>query len=83
MRRPFTYISAALMFCVLMLTFSLPSTTRTVKAGDLQERCDRCTIKNAERYDKCLATKPLEDQQQCHDEYNEGVVHCYKNFCEQ
>lgn len=82
MRRPLTYFTAALVFCLLMLTFSLSYTTRIVKASDLQEKCDDCTIRNARQFEQCQAIHG-QDEQRCYDQYNEGVVHCFRNFCEQ
>jgi hypothetical protein len=82
MKRTFTF-SAALIFFVLMLALSTSSTVRTVKASDLQEKCDDCTIRNARQFDQCLATHPPSEQLRCYDQYNEGVVICFRNFCEQ
>jgi len=82
MRKSLTYFSAALVFCLLMLTFSLSSTTRIVKASDLQEKCDDCTIRNARQFEQCLAVHG-QDELRCYDQYNEGVVQCFRNFCEQ
>ena len=83
MRRPYAYFLAAVAFCVFMLALSLSFNTPTAKAGDIHERCLDCSVKNFERYEACLAKYPVEEQQRCHDDYNEGVVHCFKNFCEQ
>ena len=84
MRRTFTYFIAAVAFCVLMLTLSLSFNTRTARAGDINERCNECTRKMAEAYEKCVARYPNpEDQMRCDEEFNRDVIHCYKNFCEQ
>jgi hypothetical protein len=74
--------SAALTACVLALTLSTPVAVRVVKASDLQERCDDCTINNARRFDQCQAVHG-QNYQRCYDDYNEGVVHCFAHFCEQ
>ena len=78
MRRTFAYFTSAIIFCLLMLTFSLPM-TRTVKA-DSQDRCVDCTVKVEEKYNRCIARNPTDPT--CGDEYNEGIVHCYRHWCE-
>jgi hypothetical protein len=80
MRRIFAYLTAALMVCLLALSLSTPMTVRVVKASDLQEKCDDCTIRNARQFEQCVA---VTNDQRCYDQYNEGVVHCYRHFCEQ
>jgi hypothetical protein len=66
-----------------MLTMSLSYTSRTAKAADIHERCINCQVKTQQKYDACLAKYPVEEQQRCHDDFNSGISHCYKNFCEQ
>ena len=78
MRRPLTYFTAALIFCLMMLTFSLP-TTRTAKAAN-PDRCVQCQVKVQEKYDRCIANDPTDPT--CGDEFNEGIVHCYRHWCE-
>lgn len=82
MRRIFAYFTAALIACALALALSTPMAVRTVKASDLQEKCDDCTVRNAQRFEQCLAVHG-QDELRCYDQYNEGVVHCFRNFCEQ
>lgn len=80
MKRIFNYLTAAIIICMLALTLSTPSALRTVRASDLQEKCDDCTIRNNERFEQCIA---INNDQRCYDQYNEGVVRCFRNFCEQ
>lgn len=84
MRKPLSYFTAGAMFFMLMLTLSVPSTERAVKAQGktLQEKCDECSIRNHERFEQCLAVHG-QDHIPCYDQYNEGVVICHRNFCEQ
>ena len=79
MKRTFVYLFA-LIVCVLSLTLSTPTTVRTVKAADLQEKCDDCNIRNNRQFEQCVA---ITNDQRCYDQYNEGVVHCFRHFCEQ
>ena len=84
MRKPVSYFTAGVMFFMLMLVLSVPTTKRTVKAQGqtLQEKCDACTIRNNERFEQCLAVHG-QDHIPCYDQFNEGVVICHRNFCEQ
>jgi hypothetical protein len=82
MKRPFTYFSAALILLVLMLTFSLSLTTRTVKAVRTLDKCDRCVGKVQQRLEKCEAQSGGPTQA-CYDQYNQGIVDCYATVCEQ
>ena len=81
MRRPLTYVSAALVLLALILTFSLSSTTPAVKAVRPAEKCEECQRKVQIEYDKCVAKDPTNPR--CADEFNEGIVHCYRHWCEQ
>ena len=84
MRKPLSYFTAIAMFFMLTLVLSVPVTERGVKADGqtLQEKCDRCTIRNNEQFEHCLAIHG-QNHLPCYDQYNEGVVICYRNFCEQ
>jgi hypothetical protein len=84
MRKPLSYFTAGIMFLMLMLTLSTPVAERRVKADGqtLQEKCDACSIRNNERFEQCVAIHG-QDHIPCYDQYNEGVVICYRNFCEQ
>lgn len=84
MRKSASYFTAVVMFFMLMLALSAPVAERTVKADakTLQEKCDDCSIRNNERFEHCLAIHG-QDHIPCYDQYNEGVVICYRNFCEQ
>ncbi len=84
MRRPLSFFTAVVMFFALTLVLSAPVTDHSVNAAGktLQEKCDDCTIRNNEQFEHCVAIHGQEHLP-CYDQYNEGVVHCYRNFCEQ
>lgn len=84
MRKPLSYIIASVMFFMLIFTPSMPTAQRTVKADakTLQEKCDECTIRNNRQLEQCVAIHG-QDHIPCYDQYNEGVVICHRNFCEQ
>lgn len=84
MRRLLSYFTFACLFCLLALTIPAP-TTRTVKAAEAPpERCEQCVAAVQARYDQCLAMFGSDVRgQRCHDQFNEGIVQCYRNFCEQ
>jgi hypothetical protein len=81
MRRPLTHFSAALILLVLMLTFSLSFTTPTAKAVQPLDKCEECQRKVQAEYDRCIAKNPTDPR--CGDNFNEGIVHCYRHWCEQ
>jgi hypothetical protein len=84
MRKPISYFTAAVMFVMMMLALSAPVAERRVKADGktLQEKCDECSIRNNEQFEHCTAIHG-QDHTPCYDQFNEGVVICYRNFCEQ
>lgn len=82
MRRVLSSLSAALVFVALALVLFQPQATRTARAADIHERCEDCTIRNIQRFEQCLAVQG-QDHIPCYDKYNEGVVICHRNFCEQ
>jgi hypothetical protein len=82
MRRTFAYVSAALTFCLLMLTLSLNFTTTTVKAVQPPDPCVKCQAKVQKRLDQCEAQHGG-PAQVCYDEFNQGIVDCYATVCEQ
>jgi len=83
MRRVLSSLSAALVFVALALALFQPyHAARTARAADLQEKCDDCTIRNNQRFEQCLEVHGI-NHIPCYDQYNEGVVICYRNFCEQ
>jgi methylase of polypeptide subunit release factors len=77
-----TSLSAALTLVALALVLFHPYPARTVRAADINEKCADCTARNAQRYEQCIAIHGETDQR-CGEQYNEGVVHCFRNFCEQ
>lgn len=82
MRRSFVFW-ATLIFFALALTFSSPSTSRTVRAVQQIDPCVKCQSRCQREYDKCLDKYPVEEQQQCHDGFNSCIVVCYATVCEQ
>lgn len=82
MRKTFSYLTAGLIFFLLVLTLSAPIADRGVNAADLQEKCDDCNIRNNRQFEQCLAVHG-QNELRCYDQFNEGVVHCFRNFCEQ
>lgn len=82
MRRFLTSLSAALVLVALALVLFQPYSTRTAKAADIHERCNDCTVRNAQRYEQCIAIHGETDPN-CGEQYNQGVINCYRNFCEQ
>ena len=82
MKRVLSTLSAVLVFVALALVLFQPQATRTVSASDIHERCEDCTIRNINRFEQCVAVHG-ENHIPCYDKYNEGVVICHRNFCEQ
>lgn len=82
MRRLMTSLSAALVLVALALVLFQPYPARTVKAADIHEKCNDCSVRNVQQFEHCLAIHG-ENELRCYDQFNEGVVHCYRNFCEQ
>ena len=80
MRRTFTYFSTALVFFVLMLALFTP--VRRVKADPPPERCLECQAGVEARFEQCQAIHGTAEQR-CYDQFNEGIVQCFRNFCEQ
>jgi hypothetical protein len=79
MRKMFAFFTAAIIFCLLMLAFSLPA-TRTAEAARPDQTCEHCQRKVGEKYEKCIAKNPSDPT--CGDEFNLGIVHCYATVCE-
>ena len=84
MKRPLSYFTLFVMCVMLMLTLAAPVAKRNVKAQGktLQEKCDECVLRVQERFDQCLAVHG-QDHLPCYDQFNEGIVICFRNFCEQ
>jgi hypothetical protein len=82
MKRTFAYLTAALIFCLLMLTLSLPYTTRTVKAAEDFQKCNDCLERIGAKFAQCQAVFG-EFEARCYDEINRETIICYRNFCEQ
>lgn len=82
MRRRFSLFTAALIFCLLALALAAPARDGSAQGQTLQEKCDNCTRWMVERYNQCVAIHGESDIR-CNDQFNEGVVICHRNFCEQ
>lgn len=84
MRNPLSFFIAGVLFFLLMFTPSLPTAQHTVKADrkTLQEKCDDCNFRNNQQFEQCIAIHG-QDHIPCYDQFNEGVVICFRNFCEQ
>ena len=78
MRRTFAYLSAALTFCALLLTLSLPP----AKAADEAEKCNDCLARIGAKFQQCIAVHG-EFEARCYEEINRETIICYRNFCEQ
>lgn len=86
MKRISACFAPSLLLCMLALTATAP-TTRPAKAADVPAgRCEECLIGVQARYDQCLAQFGSDNDlrgQRCHDQFNEGISQCHRNFCEQ
>jgi hypothetical protein len=82
MKRVLSSLSAALVLVALALVLFQPYPAGTARAADINEKCNDCTARNAERYEQCIAIHG-ELGSRCGEQYNEGVIHCFRNFCEQ
>ena len=84
MRKTLSYFIAVVLFVMLTLAPPAPVGERTVKADGqtLQEKCDNCMLHVQQRFEQCLAVHG-QDHLPCYDQFNDGVVHCFRNFCEQ
>ena len=82
MRRLMTSLSAALALVALALALFQPYTARTARAADIHEKCLDCSVRNQRQFDHCLEIHGI-NHTPCYDQFNEGVVHCFRNFCEQ
>jgi hypothetical protein len=81
MRRLLTSLSAALVFVALALVLFQPYPGRTVRAADINEKCNDCLVRTQKQYEKCQEQFGFDNR--CDDAFNEDIVHCYRNFCEQ
>ncbi|MDT4954132.1 MAG: hypothetical protein QOJ02_2270 [Acidobacteriota bacterium] len=78
MKRSFIFSTVLVLF-VLALLFSPRYTSRTVKAASaVPDLCTLCFIENARLQDFCLAHGG--SAQFCGDQYNRGVVFCFRAF---
>jgi hypothetical protein len=84
MRKPISYFTTAVMFVMLVLALSAPVAERRVQADGqtLQEKCNACLIRINDRLNQCVAIHG-QDHLPCYDQFNDGIVQCYRNFCEQ
>ncbi|HYP53224.1 MAG TPA: hypothetical protein VEQ42_06765 [Pyrinomonadaceae bacterium] len=82
MRRLLRSLPAALVFAALALTLFQPGASRTVRAADIHEKCLDCSVRNNRQFEHCLEIHGI-NHIPCYDRFNEGVVICFRNFCEQ
>ena len=83
MRRVLSTLSAALVFVALALVLFQPHpAARTARAADINEKCEDCSIRNNRQFEHCLEIHGI-NHIPCYDQFNEGVVICFRNFCEQ
>ena len=81
MRRFLQSLSAALLFVALALVLFQPYPTRTARAADLQDKCNDCLQRTQRQYEQCQAQFGLVER--CDNQFNEDIVRCHRNFCEQ
>ncbi len=80
MRRSFA-LTIALVFFVLVLVSPTPYTSRTVKAASAPpDLCTPCLVAVDRRQEFCLAHGG--SAQFCGDQFNRGIVFCFRYFCE-
>ena len=86
MRRPVAFFAPALLCFAAALAAPAPA-ARTARAAEAPpDRCEECMAVVFARYEQCLAIFGDNNDprgQRCHDQYNEGVIQCFRNFCEQ
>ena len=82
MRRLMTSLSAVLLFVALALVLFQPYPARIVKAADLQEKCNNCLAHVQARFEQCTEVHGI-NHIPCYDQFNDGIVICHRNFCEQ
>ena len=82
MKRIVSSLSALLVFLLVALALTQPYAGRTARAADIHEKCLDCSVRNQQRFDQCLAVHGI-NETRCYDQFNAGVVHCFRNFCEQ
>jgi hypothetical protein len=82
MKRVISSLSVALVFMALALTLFQPYPARTARAADINEKCEDCSARNNRQFEHCLEIHGI-NHIPCYDAFNAGVVHCFRNFCEQ
>ncbi|MFL6331856.1 MAG: hypothetical protein ACJ754_00775 [Pyrinomonadaceae bacterium] len=82
MRRLLTSLSATLALVALALVLFQPYQARTARAADINEKCLDCSLRNERQFEHCTEIHGI-DYIPCYDQFNEGVVQCFRNFCEQ
>lgn len=82
MRRSLVLYATLLLFA-LAIAFSTLSFSRTAQAVPPPDPCVKCQGKCQREYDRCLDRHPIEEQQQCHDNFNLCIVDCFATVCEQ
>lgn len=81
MRRSFL-LAIALVFFMLALVSPMPPAARTVEAAPPPptDLCTPCLIFVDRRQEACLAAGG--SPQFCGDQFNRGIVFCYRYFCQ-
>jgi hypothetical protein len=82
MRRLLSSLSAVLLFVAVALALFQPYPARTARAADINEKCNDCSLRNERQFEHCLEIHGI-DHIPCYDQFNDGVVQCFRNFCEQ
>jgi hypothetical protein len=77
-----TSLSAAVLFVAVALVLFQPYPARTVRAADINEKCLDCSVRNNRQFEHCLEVHGI-NHIPCYDQFNAGVVICFRNFCEQ
>lgn len=79
MRRLFI-LAIALVLFALALVAPTPYASRTVEAANPPDLCTPCVVAVDRRQNLCLAAGG--SPQFCGDQFNRGIVFCYRYFCE-
>lgn len=79
MKRILSSVSAALAFFAVVFALTLPAPTAS--AADINEKCNDCLARTQRQYEKCQEQFGFDTR--CDEQFNQDIIHCYRNFCEQ
>lgn len=79
MKRSFVLATALFLFA-LALVFSSPYSV--VRASDPPDKCTKCLEKLERDFERCEAQNGGPSQE-CYDQFNNDIIHCYATVCEQ